>query len=68
MKAIGTRRENRFRNAKEMQDALFAIGPDNIYAEESLVLTHPDVDFPSWTTSTASIARVSGAMLVQGPV
>lgn len=45
MKAIGTRRENRFRNAKEMQDALFAIGPDNIYAEESLVLTHPDVDF-----------------------
>lgn len=44
MKAIGTRRAERFANAREMYDALVAIGEDNIAAKEE-VPEVVDVDF-----------------------
>lgn len=44
IKAIGTRKEDRFLSAQEMFDALLAIGEDNIARQEDIPET-PDVDY-----------------------
>lgn len=55
MKAIGTRRADRFASAKDMYDALIAIGEDNIAAKEDIVeYVNPDFSIVEYLNSLYS--------------